>query len=318
MLVEPANMLATLEADEHLLGPLGRMHLFSGYKSFDDTAACISDDTRTLNPNGLGRPLYDNLYSWFSADKNVTREGHTLYNYYRHFIPDTGCVRDDSHLHQLPHKYRTIANTLNWRWCLDCVREDIETIGFPYFRLQHQVPAMKRCHKHQVTLVSACHSCGKEWNLLNKILLPPNGECPHCGEPFNIEAEEYHPDYLWLEQKSLDLLSGALTPIPLPELIQRYRQWVGIETIHNRPTIKQCKILREAQDFMENAFDDALFKSVFNRRSDINPDKVVSSFRLFDAAYRPDLFVHPVIHLLFCKAIWGELPTIPVMEVSNG
>ncbi|MGY3258721.1 hypothetical protein [Pseudomonas chlororaphis] len=44
--------------------------------------------------------------------------------------------------------------------CIDCVKEDIESLGFPYWRRDHRY--VKVCAKHNTVLLRICPICGKD------------------------------------------------------------------------------------------------------------------------------------------------------------
>lgn len=86
--------------------------------------------------------------------------------------------------------YLGIVNPADWArlkheskslsWCPDCVDEDIESQGWPAWRVMHQVHFLHDCPIHGKRLYVRCLSCGENKDDGTKWMLPSN-TCENCG-----------------------------------------------------------------------------------------------------------------------------------------
>ncbi|MGR5488330.1 TniQ family protein, partial [Vibrio alfacsensis] len=53
---------------------------------------------------------------------------------------------------------QTVHNRF-WRYCKDCISEDLDTVGISYFHQQHQLQGVFNCYKHGTRLINSCSSC---------------------------------------------------------------------------------------------------------------------------------------------------------------
>ncbi|MNJ22143.1 hypothetical protein D3C77_165100 [compost metagenome] len=89
---------------------------------------------------------------------NRLLHNHTSYSQVRVF-PDSG---QDSYSRNRYQTCSTRFETESQRpgICIDCVKEDIDSLGFPYWRRDHRY--VNVCAKHNTVLLRICPVCGKD------------------------------------------------------------------------------------------------------------------------------------------------------------
>ncbi len=61
--------------------------------------------------------------------------------------------------------------------CAICTQQDLETLGYSYWRRTPQIVGVKMCPTHRVMLSDDCATCHAEWGPD----CPPTNTCAHCG-----------------------------------------------------------------------------------------------------------------------------------------
>ncbi|MFK8331232.1 TniQ family protein [Pseudomonas sp. BJa5] len=81
----------------------------------------------------------------------------------------------------------------NWdaSYCPDCVREDLESLGFSYWR-RFCSPHVKVCHKHNTVLLDHCPFCGKSFSRYGHTLDVMWRKCEgrHLGDASSIPNDD--------------------------------------------------------------------------------------------------------------------------------
>lgn len=100
-------------------------------------------------------------------------------------------------------KYRCGAGPTHPRYCQKCADEDRNSLGFTYFRREHQLPGVALCWKHGAILAHGCTRCGP-YPIKGKAFCMP-GKCrcrtgatpllaypdlPHDSEPLRWLASQ--------------------------------------------------------------------------------------------------------------------------------
>lgn len=108
-------------------------------------------------PNHINE-LYQRLKHFDVKRPEALIKGHTLFRYYTAFVPETvqhevfqtmlkGHKKGSLHL-QTGIMPSTVSDFRYFRYCPDCIEEDIQLVGEPYWHLQHQIPSYLVCTKH--------------------------------------------------------------------------------------------------------------------------------------------------------------------------
>lgn len=79
-------------------------------------------------------------------------------------------------------------------FCGDCFQEQVETIGFTYFRLEWQLPYAKTCSKHLIPLSKPiCDGCQQPAGFLGAIRGTSHRYCAHCrSNNWSRPTSPYH------------------------------------------------------------------------------------------------------------------------------
>ena len=201
------HIMIDAQPQEHLLSVLGRFSVLSGYGSFRKSTKRISSDITRLCPAAFNRQVYSDLINSLpKRHGNQAIVHHTAFNYYQPFYPigiSHAADLPSANKPVLPIGHDTLKHTREWRWCSDCVESDMENTGFPYFRIEHQLPGIILCPHHHKNLKSRCEQCGNNWQSICKLLVPPmNNKCPKCASSLSSIEQELDDDPLWLHETS--------------------------------------------------------------------------------------------------------------------
>ncbi|MFZ3186159.1 MAG: TniQ family protein [Pseudomonas sp.] len=319
MLVNPVRYgnLALLPG-EHALGPLGRQHFYSGYRRFSKSVADLTVDIDSFSPAALSRVAYSDLYKKFGRSEQSYSSflsGHTLLNYYRPFAPGSLSPLLERNAYVMPLLPRNVIHSITWRSCPVCVELAVSEHGFPYFRLEHQLPCATQCALHQCALTSGCLSCCRIWSSLERIGMPPLGKkCSKCGgELDELGTLAYSDsDVAWVHQMSLRLLSSDLPLFTHSRLQLAYQKWLGVDSKVGILNLRERAIVSDAQFELDNRFQDLLYRAFLRGDNSPSIKKRSSKLSVFHAAFSPDLFIPPVFHLLIIRMMFGDFESIPI------
>jgi hypothetical protein len=71
-------------------------------------------------------------------------------------VPAVKCLIDDSARRPAGRSPKLMLP----RWCSQCVAQDVQTHGEPFYHRSHQLPAVLVCHRHWEALTTSCVACG--------------------------------------------------------------------------------------------------------------------------------------------------------------
>lgn len=147
------NMLLKIQKDESLRSYVERNKYVDSDSPFAELLKgryCYWDSNEVkLIAKFLG---LDGCYGF-----NKLLHNHTHAPWFRVFKPSSRLTYSESHYVMNSGKFDDL--TIGRSYCPLCVREDIEELGYSYWRrLHHKVTV---CAKHNVTLLSKCQFCGK-------------------------------------------------------------------------------------------------------------------------------------------------------------
>lgn len=140
-----------------------------------------------------------------------------------------------------------------WVTCIDCLREDVQSIGFSWWRRAHQLPGVGRCHRHGSGLVMGCRHCGS-WMTLTGELKMPSLQC-RCGnfEPeFVPESEWMAPDVgRSMAKVMVDMLSD---PEPIDSLMLRRTLRFGVFERYGGGGARWRDLAQELTSWVRNSY----------------------------------------------------------------
>jgi len=151
---------------EHLGAVAGRMHVLSIHGTFTATVKALGLGSPPIRPQRLSHADDIALDAIFRA-KRIAQPWQT-HGYGHYLTPFLSLPEQDmltaAWAGYTPLRLRvTGQNNLQhryWRWCTDCIAEDYELHGMPYYHRDHQLPGVFHCHRHQRGLSGHCAHCG--------------------------------------------------------------------------------------------------------------------------------------------------------------
>lgn len=220
--------------NEHMLGLIARW----GYLVSDGDIALslnrLSPKASMLTSKYVFHPMLDDVLNIYcdAIKRDLVVRQHTLVPYYcalmkyKSIYPLIHQIKYRGTFHNKMKRvkstctptalYNSVLKFGNqWRWCGQCVSEDEENKGTPYWHSAHQIPSMLSCYRHSGSALTAgCNHCGFSIKDLRKQVLPPkNNQCLDCQEPFSPIYYERNEVIEWVERCSLKLQTqqGNLT-----------------------------------------------------------------------------------------------------------
>lgn len=159
---------------------------------------------------------------------------HTLLPYFRPFLnPRTAKklaglpLRLELTTRDLPYSAEGANEMAPPKFCPTCAREDVRSLGQPYWHRAHQVPGVLVCHKHGAWLIDRCPKCSESMSGGSSLYLPKL-VC-ECGHEFLLTTHSDASTELWqgramdLARFCVDILDTRLEPIDTTMLSAFYR-----------------------------------------------------------------------------------------------
>ncbi|MED3349013.1 TnsD family transposase [Bacillus thuringiensis] len=158
-----------LYEDEIVYSAMARYHNRSGNIDFKDTTRDLYGDARPYIISDLTSGLeilQKQLKCFAEIDMNDWLDNHTLFHYYTNFTNEA--VKDkvkkemlgnerNGNLHSLTGQIASsVMEPLYFRFCIQCLQEDLIRYGETYWRTYQQLPSVFVCLKHNVLLQSSC------------------------------------------------------------------------------------------------------------------------------------------------------------------
>lgn len=152
------SFIPNIQEDELLFSLFARYHERSLNKNEKTTLTELgSPKINPLLPNNI-QSFIEMLGPFDTRDEEYYLKYHTLFIYYCNFLP----LIQYKYLLQymiyglkdkkLNVKHQILMNSFNLKFCPNCVRDDIKTLGESYWRLSHQLPTSFICLEHDVIL----------------------------------------------------------------------------------------------------------------------------------------------------------------------
>lgn len=157
--------------DETLFSRVSRYHLLTGDRRHDTTLYRLFGRVNGLDFTEVAPPSLSILASLLPGDPMVQLGNLLVENT---FVPFAVPVVQQSIEELIGTEFG------DTRACLLCLAEDEATVGVPYLRRSHQLPAVTACWKHGAKLVEVCPDCVSPFRRPAKLLRAPITTCG-CG-----------------------------------------------------------------------------------------------------------------------------------------
>ena len=294
---------------EHLGAVAGRMHVLSIHGTFTATVKALGLGSPPIRPQRLSHADDMALDAIFRA-KGIAQPWQT-HGYGHYLTPFLSLPEQDmltaAWAGYTPLRLRvTGQNNLQhryWRWCTDCIAEDYELHGMPYYHRDHQLPGVFHCHRHQRGLSGHCAGCGFSAKLLSEQLIPPyDSLCPHCGHWMGGYDGHFSERMNEIELASLALAQSAST-LTLCALTQLVTDSMGISGEPMR-TVKSIKAINMWFKQMDAQSDPQTLAAYFINSGRIGqgwqlPPQLRNARGYHEQSARDPL--HPLAHLLLLQ-----------------
>ncbi|SEP19868.1 Tn7-like transposition protein D [Paenibacillus sophorae] len=309
----------SLYPDELLYSGIARYHQMSGNTSqkqtvkelFGDRLVCATVDL----PSHL-RYLSERLGSVFKVNDLIMK--HTLYPYYRAFIPQVkarkiyelmseGASQGEVHaLLGIPASLIKLPSYL--KYCRVCYEEDFSTYYEPYWHRSHQVPGVCICPIHKEALIESTVSYTtreKKFEFTSLVSLEKDTAINLCVQPdfLNQYAMVAERSYELLQSVNLDTIYSSISKTDLHE--KEYLTGLG-----------RIRFLKLIQDF------NAYYSQEFLKHLQCAVDDQCETW-LHKMIRGNDLIFHPLRHILLAdfmgkNLILGSTTGIEEMEMNQG
>lgn len=298
--------------DECLYSLLCRYHIHSVNTS---SAATLSEvlGVRSAIPDAVFpshlRVLLDNLPTGSPLTLEQLVNRHTLFPYYRPFMDAHRLESTMSDMRgddgrgiviRLGLSAASIAVRSLQRFCPDCVEEDVQAYGEPYWHRAHQLPGVIICPKHALAL-RACdaHSLGVPTPRHELSLPRRRYVARHCPSILGSPKAPAHlgPQLLAFARISQALLDAQLPLMP-PTLRDVYLHALAdLRLVTHRGRVRQ----QQLHDRFSDAFPPMLLQCLEVPLGNHQADWLAKITR------KPRGLLHPIRHLLMIQFAFGSL-----------
>ncbi|MDF4591534.1 TniQ family protein [Vibrio parahaemolyticus] len=208
------NNILYLLPNEHLRSFLSRVHTMSPFGTFATSAKRVGLANFSASPVTVMSDLDAILMNILNDDNRSIWQMHMHGNVIESFLNEREKRELPLFLKGKPYdidftQSQTVHNRF-WRYCKDCISEDLDTVGISYFHQQHQLQGVFHCYKHRTRLINSSPSCTYTVKNLSRMQTPAL-ICPSSGSSMTSQGAYYDETMLKVEQLMLALNDQTLT-----------------------------------------------------------------------------------------------------------
>ena len=209
--MEQLSTIPNILPDEHIFSAYARLLLLGSALGSKNIERMVVGKQSSLTCTAFHQSAFHPLLEFYSAQKS--REEllikHTSFGFYRHGMKHQFRCQLLNETLTKTEFYLPGAKSLRyarkWRWCQDCVANDIRHFGHSYWHVTHQLPSSICCHIHETNLISQCQQCGYSVNDLRDAPVPVGASCLRCDTEFTSGKRTLSADERWLQDSGLEL-----------------------------------------------------------------------------------------------------------------
>lgn len=293
---------------EHLLGALGRTHLYSGHVHFLTTAQSFSADVGRLSPYIPCRPIYrafaDLLSPLFGKSPQVILQDHSAYALYLSLSLTAGHSQTEYGNSVFnPKGLKPIRYAKSWRWCPSCVSEDLEAIGIPYWRATHQLPTVLNCQTHARPLHVSCERHSPASSAIQHNLAPPIvNSCQQCGS--STEITTVNGALHWIEEAVINVAQGKLRLPSLEDIQLQLAERLGVSDVLGISSLKAQRARANALLPLLERVDRNAIRRIFAPNHYENPRFIQHLFSFYKTLLPRLGGVQPIAILLMIDSLF--------------
>ena len=162
------SFFPVLMPDEHLFSIFARYHQIAGNSTIDRTKEQLELAAGPMKPQDISNQTFHTALktaaTFLRQPLSKVARDHTLVPLLR--LSLSSRVQDQLHSawdndqSSIPAP-KTLMNDRmlifdkSWRFCTECIKTDIQQVGFGYWHLSHQIPSIMQCKIHQAPLLSS-------------------------------------------------------------------------------------------------------------------------------------------------------------------
>lgn len=314
---------------EHFMGVMSRKAILLDSTDPKAMFERILTEDGSLSNQRIYHPLIDvaaNAYEGSLSREELLRK-HSLFPYYSptmHFhgldkiinkrIRKGGLWKRCEFIEQVPSlsapSYKSLSFTTAWRWCPVCATEDDQRVGTSYWHVEHQLPSLLTCSKHNCELIENCTKCGCSNADIRVMATPPtNNTCPKCDAIHEASYPRLNEHIAWVQQASVSLLNspGALAKPYFEHVMKRGIQSAFASFVEGRAQ-RQVFLAASLQQDFESWFFEHGFERFLREPEAVIKYKTLS----LEKALRNVNGWHPLFVLMWLRFLAVEWPSLEI------
>jgi hypothetical protein len=147
-----------IQPNEHLFSWVSRIHLLSGNIKLKSTLAFLNIENKPFNCTGHNQAFLDaiNFYRSEIVDDEICFDRHTLFSLWAlSFNSSDYNERRSNNSLLMPSMNEKGAFSFNsrWKYCPNCIQDDIDKCGHSFWHVKHQLPSVTHCYLHKEVLI---------------------------------------------------------------------------------------------------------------------------------------------------------------------
>lgn len=311
------SFLPRLYPGELLYSWVARYHTHSGNTSIKNTTHDLFGNYSHISTPDLPCELHNlhkRVIHFSPPDPMEWITKHTLYNYYTAFLPRQikttviNAMLEGTH-NALHMKTGIMASTIRdirfFRYCPQCVSEDISLYGEPYLHTSHQLPSCFICPYHQEIL---CHS-DIPYRGYNKHEYTPLTEANCTGTRVLEKIDERIFNTLLIIAKESNNLNKLGFQYGPEEVQQKYKLLLGNQgLLSSKGNVRQQELSSMFYDFYGGEVLNIL-------QSSTNIDSQTCWLKTITRKHRKAF--HPIRHILLTLYLGESLSSLKTISHKN-
>lgn len=289
--------------DEHYFSRIARMAVLTPTKSVADFFRSWFSVNQSVNPLKDYQAVCNGLITHSKATMcEDLLCGHTSAGFYSHFLDVErrrelikGKAKCDRKKLFIPGLTK-VQNANCWRACPQCIEEDIENFGTPYWHVSHQLPTAKVCTKHVFkTLIAGCNGCGWENIDLRKNPLPVT-ICPKCNHDMQESSPTATEENVAIQSMGQEL---HLNSCSLQRPMNQRQMLRSVEHAFGRAIRTRNQEYWETKTQVEHEFWDWVMENQIGSYFNINTEAELHELLRLESVISSPSKVTPMAHIIW-------------------
>lgn len=314
----PGELLYSVIARYHHLNAGGRVdHTMRELCGSNSCYVPIVDFPRHISN------LIEQIPFYSKYDMESLLNNHTVLPYYFPFLPDANRAQivelmtsnKKGVIHtKVGHLSKSLQRSHSLKYCSDCIFENIQKYGEPFWHTIHQAPGNFYCVHHDKVLSTGCEDCGFSFIPKNKRLIILGQYCPNCESDLSFQNQGWNS---LIASNKAELMKIS---IEINHLIRSHDQWT--KWSFSNWKIIYLKRLKELNFCTHNnQVRHAKLQSFFERYYSKEFLALLMCSLDFSnwlkACIKSDHAIHPLKHILLIKFLFGSLDELSKYKLND-